>query len=99
MADGGGADRVAVRVTLRDRVDAHVTAGAGSVVDNPGPAEPILETLAYDAGQDVGRATGRIGNDDADRSAWPVLALGECRAARRCSQRCGSAAEHRPTRD
>ena len=71
VADGGRADGVAVRRARGDRADADIAAGAGSVLDDEGLVENLVEPLAEDARQHVGRAAGRIRHDDLHRAVGP----------------------------
>ncbi len=71
MADGGGADGVAVRRAAGDRGDADIAAGARTVFDDEGLAENLVEPLGQNARQHVGRAAGRIRHDDLHRAVGP----------------------------
>ena len=77
-------DRRAVGRRLRGEVGADVAAGAGAVVDDD-DAEAVLHLVGERAGDDVERAAGRIGDDQADR-----LRCAPARAVQRAPRRAAA---------
>ena len=73
-------DRRAVGRGLGGDVGAEVAAGAGPVVDED-DAEAVLDLLGQRAGDDVERAAGRIGHDEAERLALRQRAARTARPA------------------
>ena len=59
--------RVAVRRGLHHRLGPDVAAGARAVLDQDRLADPLRQPLPHQPGIDVGAATGRKSDDDADR--------------------------------
>jgi hypothetical protein len=72
---GGGEDGVAVARLLGDEVGADVAVGAGAILDQEGLSEILRQPLAEEAGDEVERASGREGDDDAHRFRGPGLRL------------------------
>ena len=68
-AHGVEQDGVAVGRRARDRAGADVAGGAGAVLDHDRLAHRLMQMLADDARQDVGRAAGRPRHDQRDRTA------------------------------
>ena len=68
-------ERVAVGRRLGDERRADHRALAGLVVDDDVLAEPLAEIFGHHAGDDVGRAAGRVGHDELDGLARPGLRL------------------------
>ena len=58
---------VAVRLGARRGVGADGHAAAGAVLDHDGRAAGLADLLAHQAGDDVGAAARRVGNDDLER--------------------------------
>ena len=58
---------VAVRLGAGRGLGADGHAAAGAVLDHDGRAAGLLDLLAHQAGDDVGAAAGRVGDDDLER--------------------------------
>ena len=71
VGDRRGAERVAVGRRFRDRVHADVAGSAGAVLHHEGLAEALRKLLGHQAGEHVGRAAGRPGDEDAHGLVGP----------------------------
>ena len=65
---GGEQDGVAIRLGMGGVFHADIAAGAAAIVDDEGLAGRLLERRRHHAGNDIGRAAGRIGDHEFDRA-------------------------------
>ena len=63
---GGEQDGVAIRFGMGGVFHADIAAGAAAIVDDEGLAGRLLERRRHHAGNDIGRAAGRIGDHELD---------------------------------
>ena len=89
VVDRQGAGRaaqqgVAVGLGAPDDLGADIAARAGAVIDDHRLSPGGGELLADQAAQNVGRAAGREGHDDAHLLGWPSLGKGGCGQQQQC---------------
>ena len=82
-AGGGEKQRVAIGIGFGDVAAAQRAVGAGLVVDIDALAEQRRHLVGHQAADEVGRAAGREGDDDADRPGRKILRLRNLRSAQR----------------
>ena len=82
VGQDGHLQRVAVRRRPHDHLGPDVAGGARPVVDHQRLAELIRQPLSDDARDDVGRAAGREGDDQAHRPRRISLREGDTRDGR-----------------
>ena len=68
--------RVAIRIGAGDAAGAKRSAGAADILDDDLLAEILGHGFGDEAGDGIGRAAGREGNDDGDRAIGIALCAG-----------------------
>jgi hypothetical protein len=87
---------VAVRRSARDVRSGSLAARTGDVLDDDGPAESRVELLAENAGERIGRVSGRERHHEPDRTRRIILSGCGCREH---GQRTGGQCRDRRVRD
>src|SRR5262245_18600027 len=72
MTNSSGANRVAIGRATGNGRDANIAARAGAILNHERLAENVLQPLRQNPSQHIGRAPGRIRDDDAHRMIRPT---------------------------